>query len=327
MFVKRMNTISFPFLRGGATCVALMSALSACDSARDQKTSQVAANVDGTEITVHQLNAELGRLNVSQTADPAVTDRITSGVLSNLIDQQLLVAQAKEKKLDRTPEVVQAIESAKRQILAQAYIRQLSGSAKAPDDKELGDYYAKHPELFQNRKLYTLNTIIVSKQNLKPAAVDALQKGKSLADAAAYLKKENIAYQQKTVTHPAEDIPMDVLSKMSTAPTGQIFLIDRANQVTLFDVMSAIDQPITLDQAKPTITRFLSNQSNEQHLRDELDRLRKTAKISYLGKFADQKPAAAAPEPAPGIAQPATTTGTIEAASSPSMDRGLSGLK
>jgi len=318
---------SFPPSFFKITASAVLALLVAgCGSGRDEKTGQAIAKVDGAEITIHQLNAELERLNIVPASDVSVTDHAAADVLRNLIDRQLLIAQAKEKNLDRAPEVVQAMELAKHQILAQAYIKQLVGSTKAPDEKEVADYYTKHPELFQNRKLYTLRTLVLAKQDLKPAALEMLQKSKSLTDATAYLKSQNIAYQQNTVTHPAEDIPMGVLPEMATAAAGKVFLFDGATQVTMYDVVSASDQPIPLEQAKPIINRFLSNKTNEQRVRDDLNRLRKTAKIAYLGKFADQKPEAGAETPTIGLNQDETKTGDT-AVSSPSMDRGLSGLK
>lgn len=309
-----------------ATVAALVSLVTACGGGGNDKTSQVVAQVDGAEITVHQLNAELGRLNVPPGADAKVTERITANVLRTLVDQQLLVAQAKKTNLERSPEVVQAIELAKRQILTRAYIKQLASAVATPGDKEIADYYAKHPELFQNRKLYTLRVLVVSKQELKPASIDVLQKSNTLAEVETYLKSQNIIYKQNNVTHPAEEMPMDVLPKMVSASAGQLFLIDGSAQVTIYDVVNASDQPIAQEQARPIITRFLSSQSNEQRVRDEVNRLRKEAKIAYLGKFAGHNPDEVAALPVIGVTENGEKADDA-AASTQSMDRGMSGLK
>lgn len=303
---------------------AVMLFITACGSAgRDENAGQVMASVDGSEITIHQINAELGRLNVPPGADAA--DRMTAEVLRKLVDQQLLVAQAKEKNLDRAPHVVQAIELAKRQILAEAYIRQVTGSPQAPTEQELKQYYNQHPELFQNRKLYTLRTLVVPKHGLNPAAIDMMQKSDSLSEAEAYLKTQNISYEKATALHPAEDIPMGMLPKMVNARAGQLFLLEGAAQITLYTVVTTNDQPITLDQAKPVITRYLHSQSNEQRVRAELNRLRKTASIVYQGKFAGQNPAQESiAMPVTGIIQ---ESAKVEGVASQSIERGLSGLK
>lgn len=308
-----------------AAGTAVVLFIAACGGAgRDEKAGQVMASVDGAEITIHQLNAELGRLNIPPASADAA-DRMTADVLRKLVDQQLLVAQAKAKNLDRAPHVVQAIELAKRQILAEAYIRQLAGSPQPPTEQELMEYYIKHPELFQNRKLYTLRTVAVSKQGLNPAAIETMQKNNSLAEVEAYLKTQNISYQKNTVVHPAEDIPMAMLPKMANARAGQLFLLEGAAQITLYTVVTANDQPITLDQAKPVITRYLHSQSNEQRVRAELSRLRNTARIVYQGKFVARNPTdESIAIPASSVSQEDTN---VEGVASQSMQRGLSGLK
>src|SRR5512146_2004707 len=92
--------------------------LAACGSKDVEKpASQIAAKVNSGEISVHQLNYVLTRTGAS-SASPEAAPKIRREVLDKLVDQELAVEQALEKKLDRSPEVVMAIESARREILA-----------------------------------------------------------------------------------------------------------------------------------------------------------------------------------------------------------------
>ena len=85
--------------------------LAACGKDDDKKAaSQVAATVNSQEITVHQVNNVLAR-NPSIT--PEAAPRAKREIVERLIDQELARQQALEKKLDRSPGVVQAIEAAK----------------------------------------------------------------------------------------------------------------------------------------------------------------------------------------------------------------------
>src|SRR2546422_5284472 len=89
--------------------------LAACGKDDDKKAaSQVAATVNSQEITVHQVNNVLAR-NPSIT--PEAAPRAKREIVERLIDQELARQQALEKKLDRSPGVVQAIEAAKAEIL------------------------------------------------------------------------------------------------------------------------------------------------------------------------------------------------------------------
>lgn len=326
MFARQVTQEACSPVFSAVAAVALALLATACDKDGEKKVSQVVAKVDGVEITVHQLNAELGRLNAPVTTDPKVADNVSIGVLRNLVDQQLFVALAKEKNLERDPNVVLAIEQAKRQILAQTYAKQLVGDVKSPDDKEVAAYYDKHTELFKNRKIFTMRILAVSKQGLKPEILDTLEKINTLADAEAYLQRQNIAYQQRMVTSPSEDLPMGILPRMVGAPTGQMFLLNMSEQIAAYDIIKAIDQPMALEQAKPIISRFLISQASEKRVRDEIERLHKTANIEYMGKFSDLKPDVIVETPVVNSAN-ASAAGADTGASSQSLERGLSGLK
>jgi len=309
-----------------AVVAALALLTVACGEEAETNISQVVAQVNGEEITIHQLNSELRRLNAPATEDAQLADAISISVLRKLVDQQLLVSQAKELNMERDPEVVQAFVQSKQQILAQAYAKQLVGTTKIPDDKEVADYYDRHPELFKHRKTYTMRMISISKKNLKIDEIDQLRQFKTLSEAKDYLILHDIAYQQKMVTSSAEDLPIDVVPKMMNAPKGQLFMQQMPMQVTVYDVLNAIDQPVTLEQSRQLIIRFLASQANEKRVLDEIERVRKTAKIKYMGKFAGLQPDMVAEMPVVS-----DVNNELEAldseGSSDSLERGLSGLK
>ena len=86
---------------------------------------QVAAKVGTEEISVSQVNQLLRRTSTAGTS-PQTAQAMGREVLEKLIDQQLAVEQAKETKLDRSPDVVSQIEAARREILARAYLQQIA---------------------------------------------------------------------------------------------------------------------------------------------------------------------------------------------------------
>ena len=96
-------------------------------------------------------------------ASPEAAPKIRREILDKLVDQELAVEQAVEKKLDRSPEVLMAIENARREILARAYVEQITASMPKPTVDEAKKYYAENPQLFAERRIYNIQEIVTSR--------------------------------------------------------------------------------------------------------------------------------------------------------------------
>src|SRR5712664_857909 len=169
------------FFLSGLIGVAI--ALSACGRADGQKAaSQVAAKVDGGEITVHQINSAMARGN---DIPPDEAKQAAAQTLERIIDQELLVQKALKDKLDRDPQVMQSIEDAKRQILARAYIERAATASSTQSWEEIRKFYRENPALFERRRIYRVHEMVVVAPPEKLDALKAATAGaKSLQDVA-----------------------------------------------------------------------------------------------------------------------------------------------
>ncbi|MDD5363790.1 MAG: EpsD family peptidyl-prolyl cis-trans isomerase [Gallionellaceae bacterium] len=304
-----------------AACAAPML-LSGCGKKEAGKSaSQVLAKVNGDEISVHQVNNVLSRQPNLANAPEAVQKQ----VLEKLIDRQLAYQQAMKEELDRKPEVMLAIEEAKREIIASAYLKKTASGQAAPTEAEAVKYFGEHPELFSQRRIYRLRELALPAGAPQAAEVKAaVAQGQTLDAIAARLKAEDARFGANAVVRAAEQLPIEAVAKLNAAGDGQLVLFEAPTALLVYQVLESQAKPVDQAAAVPKIMEYLANQSVARTVEAEMKRLREAAKIEYVGETAKAAPEAAA-EPAPAAAapeQPAGQTLTHEEAA-----KGVAGLK
>lgn len=277
--------------------LAMAATLAACGGSNDKAATQAAAKVNSGEITVHQINQVLEQ---QPGLRPEQVDVASRRVLERLIDQELAIQQAAEQKLDREPRVVAAIEAARRDIIARAYIDKIGGQPTPATPAEVQAYFDSHSGLFSNRKVYHLQEVTVEADAAKqPEVMAQLKAAKGPADFIEWLKAQSLRYNTAQTTQPAENLPLDLVDQVSKAAEGQVVALPQPQGVKLIFVISAKPTPVTLEQSKTAIEKFIVNDRKRVAVQDEIKRLRTAGKIEYLGKFAASAPLA---EPAAAAA-------------------------
>jgi EpsD family peptidyl-prolyl cis-trans isomerase len=303
-----------------AVAISIAAGLTVAACGRDdgqRPASQVAAKVNEEEITVHQLNSAMAQFRILNGQQQGVTKQ----VLERMVDQELLVQKAIEKKLDRDPRIVQAMEASRRQILSQAYLEQLNGPIQKPSADEVKKFYDSRPELFADRKIYRLRELAINAgPELTAQALEAaIRKSKSLDDVVTWLKSQNVPFNASATVKAAEQLPLEVVPRLAQLQVGQIMLMPAQRGFLLMQVAAAEKQPLDEKRAQPFIEQYLMNQKKLETARTEIKQLRDAAKIEYLGVFAEVA-ASGAPEPAKPAAAPARSAPSA-------IDKGISGLR
>jgi EpsD family peptidyl-prolyl cis-trans isomerase len=261
--------------------------LSACGRKDAPKPStQVAAQVGGEEISLHQINTALAQAN-SRGATPEQLQVQSRTALEGLIDQQVAVAQALETKLDRDPEVISQLDAARRAVLANAYVKQFVSSLPAPDAQEGPKYYADHPELFSERRIYSVQEVVVPRS---PEVLEQLNSmaaaNRSVDEVAAWLKTRSISFKPINASRAAEQIPMDLLPRMHALKDGQKLVFTAPTAVTYLQLVASRTEPVTLALVMPRITQYLGTQRTVEATTAHIKALRAKTNVVYLGEFA-----------------------------------------
>lgn len=292
-----------------------------CGESKDKPVSQTAAKVNGDEVTVHQINAELQRATGGNAPQGANTEAATKRILEGLIDQTLLVQQAKEGKLDRDPQVLQLLESARRQILAQAYIDR-QAAATPPTQDEIKAFYAKNPDLFERRRVYAFREFLFERTKFSNEIREQLNAAKSPSDIAKILSAADIRYRETNSTRPAEALPIEALPRIAQLNKGDTLAFTDQNLANVLMLLDYSEQSVPLDRATPLIQQYLVNNKKREIAQAKVKELRGKGKIEYLGTFAKAEGETKAAE-----AQPAPTAAPAEAKKDEHIEKGVSGLR
>ncbi len=325
MRLQPNTKITLPLL-----AIVLMLGLSACGKSDKKSASQVAAKVNSEEISVHQINFVLSKANAG-AIPPEQAPRVRREILDKLIDQQLIVEQAIEKKIDRSPETLMALEAARREILSRAYLEQIAAAQPKPTQEEAKKYIAEHPALFAERRVFNIQEIVLPvTANVTGNLRDMVAAGKSMEEIANWLKGKDIKFAGGSATRAAEQIPLDLLPKVHALKDGQGLVLENAQNVTAMRLVSSQSAPVAEAAAMPRVQQYLGNKRAGEAAESDLKQIKGKAKITYMGEFADGAAVpAVVPAPAPAKVEPAKTEPAKKSVEpvSKAIEKGAAGLK
>lgn len=260
----------------GAAVVATI--LSACSEGGSTEPSQVVARVNDAEVTASQL-----RIALAAAGETAPTAEATRQALEGLINEQLLVDAALSNKLDRDPTVVQTLESARRQVLARAYLERMVFPKGEISEEEQAAYYKAQPALFEKRRVYHLTAYTVPSDALTEELVKKLDEASTVDAVAAVLEAQGVVHESQTLTRAAEQLPLEQLPQFTAAEVGDVVIDSAPGGETALMLITGIQpSPIAFENAKPILQAYLTSQRNAQALEAHLAQVRAAATITHM---------------------------------------------
>ena len=289
------------------TGIAMAVLLTACGDKKDKDkpATQTAVKVNKEEITVHQINAVLQQ---QRGLKPEQAEEAGRRALERLIDQELAVQKSAELKVDRDPRVLQALEAARREIIARAYVAKIGEGATKPTPAEIKAYYDANPALFKDRRVYQLQELTIEAAPEQIETLRAkLQAAKNIGEFVEYLKANNIKYVANQAVRAAEQLPMVALPALAKMKDGQAMFNTTPTGAQVLVLAGSRAQAVDEERAGKPIEQFLLNERKRKIVADDLKALRGAARIAYAGKYAASAPAAAEVEKAPTPAEVAAS--------------------
>jgi EpsD family peptidyl-prolyl cis-trans isomerase len=307
--------------------VAATALVVGCGEKKDKAASQTAAKVNKDEITVHQINFVLQQ---QRNLRPEQAEAAGRQVLERLIDQQLALQKAEELKVDRDPRVVQQLEAARRDVIARAYLEKVGEAAPKPTAEEIKKYYEDKPALFRERRIYNIQEIAIeARPEQVPTLREKLSGAKNINEFIEFLKANDFRFTGNQAVRTAEQLPLNSLETFAKLKDGQAMLLPSANGVQVVVLAGSRMQPVTEEQARPAIEQFILNERRRKLIEEDVKANRASAKVQYVGKFAEGRPGAAAepaPAPAAPVAAPIPAASAASGLSATDISKGM-GLK
>lgn len=286
----------FPELRSiaragtrGSMMLALGGALllTACGS---KPSGQVAAKVDGDEITSTELNAELQGVQVPKGAD---TKALQREALKRVIDRKLLANAAREDNLDQSPEFVVRRQQLEDALLVQLLTQKIARGLKAPTPAAISDYMAKNPNMFAGRAVLAVDQIRFPTPT-QDAYLKQLGTAHSMAEVIATLDRLGIKYQRANGQIDTAQMPEQMLEQIRKLPPGEPFVVPTGQFVVVSLVTGSKPAPaMDSEIVRQAATNGVKNTLLGDALKARLDAEQKAAKIEYQPGFAPTKAGAA----------------------------------
>lgn len=305
---------------------AAIALLAGCGADGEGHSPVVAATVNNAQISVHEVS-RMAALEGPLAQPRGAPDDVAA--LERLIDRELIVQKARQRHLERDPEVAREIEVSRRAILVRAYLDRVVGPVTPPSDEEIQVFYDANPALFGKRRIYELQEIVVQLESRHFEALQAMvSDARGLEEVKSWLSARGLPFQATSAVRAAEQLPIDSLDEFARMRSGELVLTSTPNGAQMIHLVSARSEPLDLAAARPLIEDYLMNQKMRDGARAELARLRGSARIQYGAGFAQGGGAQSA-----DAAVAKVSAGTVEeapVASEPvqaAFERGVAGLK
>ncbi len=285
------------FKRGLAMpAVFALLLLSACQS---EPTGQVAAVVDGEEVTLAEINAELANMRVPEGADQKVMQQLA---LQRVVERKLLANSARQDGIEETPEFVVRRQQLEDALLVQMLTQKVARTVKVPADGDVAKFIADNPNMFDGRSILSVDQIRfvtpTRDDYLKPLAA-----AQTMPAVISALDQLGIKYERQNSEIDTAQLPGEMVRNIRAVPAGEPFVVPADGFVTVSLITGQREAPLSGTTARPAAVAATRNKALSDLLQKRLSTQKTEADIKYQPGFApptNKTPGGAAAKPKTG---------------------------
>lgn len=279
--------------RRGWLLVALGSAalVAGCQS---KPTGQVVATVDGDEVTLTELNAELATMQIPPNTDKKL---VQNAALERIIERKLLASAARQDGIDQNPEFIVRRQQMEDALLVQLLAKKIGGGVKAPAAGAVDKFMADNSNMFAGRTIYAVDQIQFDTPK-RQDYIKQLAATHSMTDVIAVLDSNGIKYQRGNAQMDSAMVPPQMMAQILKLPPNEPFVVPMGAKMTVSVITGNKPAPMTGDQVRPYAVNAVRNAELAKLLQTRLESERGKAKVQYQPGFSRPPAPGAAPKPA-----------------------------
>lgn len=271
---------------------------------------QVVATVDGDEITLSELRAELSGAPPAPT--PQAQKLMEEAALRQIIIRKIMANAAHEQGLDKTPAFAIEKQRAGQTLLTQALQRQLATSVSPASRPEAEAFIAEHPGMFADRKLIVVDQIRMQRPKT-PDELKAFLPLHTLPEFEALLTQKGLQYQRTATVLDTASTDPSMMAQIDKLPAGEPFMFPQGGMILVNQIRESKPAPFTGDAAVNYAMGIIRSQRAQETVGKGLENLVRSKEntVKYNDAYKPSQPLippnkpAASPAAAPAPAAPA----------------------
>jgi EpsD family peptidyl-prolyl cis-trans isomerase len=253
-------------IRAGLICIVLVSSLlGGCNwqfwkrAPAAAPTGQVVATVGGHEITTRALQAELAGIPVN----PKLQKLAEQAALQLIIKRTILADAAVNQGLDKDPDFAIRKERADQVALVQALEAKLAQDVPEPTRDEANQFIADHPDIFDQRKIFTVDQIRFRRPR-DPQFAEKIKPINTMDGIVALLNSSNIGFMRGIGTIDAVGQDPRVIEAIAKLPPQEVFVISSGNDFLANQIRDSKVVPLTGEPAVKYALALIKRQRTQQ---------------------------------------------------------------
>ncbi|MFN5244257.1 MAG: hypothetical protein ACK44O_14095 [Novosphingobium sp.] len=238
--------------------------LASCGGKGEAPSGQVVATVDGQEVTMADLKAEMG----AEAGDDAASQ---AQALERIIARKLLAAEARKQDLDSTPLAAIMKTQAEETALAQLLARKVTEGVPKVSEDEIDEFLRSFPTSVTDRRLLAVDQFFVP--NLPPKVLEEIAKVKTMEAAEAILNANKVMFRRTVTNIDTVSLDPEFAQQLVATEGNDIFVMPSGQAAEIGRIVSSRSEPITGDQARVAARTILLRKRSAEMVNNSLGKI------------------------------------------------------